>query len=107
MKPKNVYALLCVLGTAFPMLELAPWVMEHGLNLRLMVTELFSTRIGAFFGLDVIVSAAVVFTFVWFERGRMKLWWAPVLATCAVGVSLGLPLALYLRESDSNSFVSP
>jgi hypothetical protein len=88
------------------MFELLPWVMEHGLNLRLMAAELFSTRIGAFFGLDVIVSAAVVFAFVWFERRKMKLWWAPILATCAVGVSLGLPLALYLRESDSNSLVS-
>ena len=98
MKAKTVYAVLCVLGAAIPMFELAPWVMEHGLNLRLMVAELFSTRIGAFFGLDVIVSAVVVFIFVWVERQRMRAWWVPIVATCAVGVSLGLPLAMYLRE---------
>ena len=99
MKPRHVYAMLCVLGAVIPLMEFAPWAMEHGLKLRLMFTELFSTRIGGFFGLDVIVSAVVVFAFVICERRRMKLWWLPILVTLGVGVSAGLPLALYLREA--------
>jgi hypothetical protein len=60
---------------------------------------LFATRIGAFFGLDVIVSAIVLFVFVFAEgrRDRVPHLWLPIIATLLVGVSLGLPLFLYLR----------
>jgi predicted membrane-bound spermidine synthase len=75
-------------------------MMDHGLNVPLLFEELFATRIGAFFGLDVIVSAVVLFVFIAVEGRRiaLSLLWLPVLATCLVGVSLGLPLFLYLRQ---------
>jgi uncharacterized protein DUF2834 len=100
MKLKSAYLLLCVAGAALPYSQLIPFVREHGLDLRLFVEQLFSTRIGAFFALDVIVSAIVLFVFVAAEGRRlgMRRVWAPVVATLAVGVSLGLPLFLYLRE---------
>ena len=101
MKPKNVYLLLGIAGLVIPSFEFAPWALEHGLNLRLMFAELFSTRIGGFFGLDVIVSAAALFVFAVVERQRMRIWWLPILATLLGGVSVGLPLALYLREANS------
>jgi hypothetical protein len=47
------YLILAVVGTIVPYSFFVPWLMEHGLNIRLMMTELFSTRIGAFFGCDV------------------------------------------------------
>jgi hypothetical protein len=67
-----------------------------------MASELFASRIGAFVGLDVIVSACVVVVWAFVERARrpMRLWRAPILATLLVGVSCGLPLMLYLTESD-------
>lgn len=99
MKPKHLYLALCVAGTVIPYLQFAPWLAEHGLDLQFFIAELFSTRIGAFFGLDVMVSAVVVIAFAWFERTRLGTrWWLPIPATLMVGVSLGLPLALYLRE---------
>lgn len=99
MKLRHVYLLLCIAGTVLPYWQFALWVQEHGLHLPLLVRELFSTRIGAFFGLDVIVSAAVLFVFIGAERVRHR--WIPVVATLLVGVSLGLPLFLYLRERAS------
>ncbi len=100
MKAKNVYLLLCVVGVVVPYMEFIPWVGQHGLNLRLLVDELFATRIGAFFGLDVVVSAIVVIAFVLNDRKHrfVKLWWLPICAVLLVGVSLALPLHLYLRE---------
>jgi predicted exporter len=61
---------------------------------------LFSTRIGAFFGLDVIISAIVLIVFILSEgyRRQMKSLWLPIAATCLVGVSCGLPLFLFMRE---------
>jgi len=41
MKPKNVYLLLCVLGTVLPYSQFVPWVMEYGMNLGLLVRQLF------------------------------------------------------------------
>jgi len=103
MKARNLYLILCIAGAVIPNLELVPWVLEHGLNLRLMIEDLFANRVGAFFGLDVIVSGVVLITFVLIERarGKLRLWWLVVLATLGVGVALGLPLALYLREVEN------
>jgi hypothetical protein len=100
MKPKNVYLLLCVLGAVLPYSQFVPWVMENGLNFGLLVRQLFANRISGFFGLDVLVSSAVLLVFMRVEGRvlRMRLRWLPIIALCTVGVSLALPLFLYLRE---------
>src|SRR5262245_55256527 len=100
MKPKHWYGALCVAGTLLPYSQFVPFLLEHGLDLRLFVQQLFSTRIGGFFGLDVIVSSVALWTLVGVEgrRARMKQLWAPIAASLLVGVSLGLPLFLYQRE---------
>jgi hypothetical protein len=56
MKPKRLYLVLCVAGTLLPYSQFVPFVQEHGLDLRVFFEQLFSNRIGGFFGLDVIVS---------------------------------------------------
>jgi hypothetical protein len=94
------YLFLAVIGAVLPYSLFVPWLADHGLDMPLMVRELFSTRIGGFFGLDVLVSAVVLLGFIRREgaaRG-VPLRWLPVAATCLVGVSCGLPLFLYLRE---------
>lgn len=100
MRLRHLYLCLCVVGTVLPYWKLVPWLIEHGLNLPLLSQELFATRIGAFFGLDVLVSALVLLLFIRAEGRRLAVTrlWAPVLATFLVGVSLGLPLFLYLRQ---------
>jgi hypothetical protein len=100
MKLRHVYLCLCFLGAALPLSQLGPWLVAHGLNLQLLVSELFSTRIGAFFGLDVIVSAMVLFLFIGVEgrRTSTRNLWVPIVATLAVGVSLGFPVFLYMRQ---------
>ena len=100
MRLRHVYLLLCVFGVAAPYVELIPWLSQHGLQLDLLIRELFATRIGAFFGLDVVVSAIVLFVFIFAERRaiRVRHAWLPIVTTLAVGVSLGLPLFLYMRQ---------
>lgn len=99
MDARRVYLLLFLAGVVIPYLEFGPWVVEHGLNLGLMIEQLFANRIGAFFGADVAVAAVAVFIFAAFERRRIgRLWWLPILAVLLAGVSAGLPLLLYLRE---------
>ncbi len=100
MRPRTLYLALCVAGVVLPYSQLIPFLREHGLDLRLFFDQLFSNRIGAFFGWDVIVSSVVLWALVFIEgrRAGVRHLWAPLAANLAVGVSLGLPLFLYLRE---------
>ena len=104
MRLRHVYLFLCLLGIIVPYAQLIPWILEHGLNLPLLVRELFVTRIGAFFGLDVVVSAIVLFVFIFAQRREsgVRHVWLPIVGTLLVGVSLGFPLFLYLRERARN-----
>ena len=101
---KHLYLALAIAGAVIPSIAIVPWLAEHGLDLPLLVRELFANRVSAFFGLDVVVSALVVFVFAYAERRRLRRrWWMPVAGVLLVGVSLGLPLLLYLREVASSS----
>jgi hypothetical protein len=100
MKPKRTYLILCVLGFALPYSQFVPWVIQNGLHMKYFAQQLFANRIGGFFGLDVLVSAIVLFRFITYEGKRrpMRMRWLPIASTLLVGVSLGFPLFLYLRE---------
>jgi len=98
---KWFYLACAIAGAIIPYSQFVPWLAEHGGDPKGFILELFSTRIGAFFGLDVIVSAVVLIAFIVWEgrRVRMGALWAPIAATGLIGVSCGLPLFLFMRES--------
>jgi Terpene cyclase DEP1 len=100
MRLRHLYLGLCVIGAVLPYSQLIPWITTHGLDFPLFFQELFSTRISGFFALDVIVSAVVLVAFILSEGRRLNLslLWLPILATLLVGVSLGFPLFLYIRQ---------
>jgi len=72
------------------------FLFEHGLEVGLMIRQLFQSQISAFFGTDVMVSAFVLLAFILTEGERLDVGrrWACVVGTLLVGVSLGLPLFL-------------
>jgi len=102
MKLRTVYLILCVVGLVLPYSQFVPWVVDNGPHLRLFLQQLFANRVGAFFGMDVLVSAVTLMVFARAEGRRLKLGaharWLTLAAVLTVGVSLGLPLFLYLRE---------
>lgn len=102
MPTRYLYLGLCLLGIALPYAQFVPWLADHGLNVSLLVSELFSTRIGAFFGMDVLASALTLLVLIGLEGRRLRVrhLWLPVVGTLLVGVSLGLPLFLYLRQME-------
>lgn len=97
---KNIYIACCVLGIVLPYSQFLPWVLDHGLSPVLFLSEILESRISAFAWFDVVVSAIVLLTFAGVESRRlgMKNVWITWLATLTVGVSLGLPLFLLMRE---------
>ncbi len=101
MKLRRVYLLLAVIGLALPYSQFIPWIMEHRPpNMEPFIHDLFANRISAFFAMDVIVSAVVLFIFIKAEarKAGVTLLWLPIVGTLLVGVSFGLPLFLYLRQ---------
>lgn len=100
MKVKAMYLVLCILGIALPYWQFVPWVAANGLNWQLFFEQMFANRISGFFVMDVLVSAVALFVFIRAEGKRVggHGWWLPRVAILVVGVSLGLPLFLYMRE---------
>jgi hypothetical protein len=105
MRLRHWYLALCVLGTALPYSRFIPFLREHGLDLPQFVQQLFANQVSGFFGWDVIVSSIVLWVAVLTDRQRRGLRhaWAPLAGNLAVGVSLGLPLWLYLREMQTDA----
>jgi uncharacterized protein DUF2834 len=101
MKSKTIYLALCVLGAALPLWQFIPWLFHPGHGAMQFLRDLFANRISAFFAMDVIVSAVVLIRFVRVESARASVrnWWLPIMSTLLVGVSLGLPMFLYMREA--------
>jgi len=95
-----LFLILAIAGAALPLSYFVPFVLANGLDLPLIVRQLFQTNISACFGLDVIISALVLFAFVFSEGRRrvMKHLWVYVVCTSLIGVSLGFPLFLFFRE---------
>lgn len=65
-----VYLAAAVLGAALPLSFLARFLAEHGLDLPLLVRQLFQTNVSAFFGVDVIISALALLVLVFFSGPR-------------------------------------
>lgn len=97
---KQFYGILSILGIVLPYWQFVPWLRENGLDLVSLFNEATQLRIAAFAWSDVVVSAVVLLVFIWIEGNRLKMskLWLPILGTLTVGVSLGLPLFLFLRE---------
>ena len=95
---KKIYLALCILGTILPLWFFIPYVASHGV--ANLVADSFANGAAATFTADVLVSSLVLWVFIYHETRtrRVRLWWLAILGNVFVGVSLGLPLFLLLRE---------
>ena len=97
---RNIYLLLCLLGFALPYSQFIPFLTEYGLNLNLFFEQLFANRISAFFAMDLLISSIVFWVFLYWEGSRLKMsnLWVYLVCNLAVGLSLGFPLFLLMRQ---------
>ena len=104
---QTTYLILCILGTILPYFQFVPFLLEHGLNLQLFFEHLFVNRISSFFAMDLIVSSLVLWVFVFWEGSRlgMKNLWVYIASNLLVGVSLGLPLFLLMRQRKLEEYI--
>ena len=100
MTRKNLYLILAGFGLLVPYWFFFKFLNANGLNIALLIQQLFVNDISTFFAVDLILSTVVFWVFTVSEATRlqMKNWWFYILASLIVGLSFALPLFLYYRE---------
>ena len=94
----RLYAALCVLGAALPLVFFASFLADEGVDPQEFVDQATGSDIALFAWVDVVVTAVAVLAFAFVSRPRR--WGLAAAATVLVGPSLGLPLLLLLRERE-------
>jgi Terpene cyclase DEP1 len=95
----RLYAAACVAGAAVPLFFLASFLLDEGVDPRAFADQATASDLSVMAWADVVVAGLVVIALALVERRRgLRRWWLALVATAAVGPSLGLPLLLLLRE---------
>jgi hypothetical protein len=100
MSRKNIYLTLAFIGLLVPYYFLFKFLGANGLDIPLLLQQLFANNISAFFAVDLVISIIVFWFYIFAEANKlqMKNWWLYLLASLAIGLSFALPLFLYFRE---------
>lgn len=89
-----------IAGTVIPWAFFAQFLITNGPDPMLFLRGLFANGAAGGFASDVLISIAVfwLWSFVDARRQGIARWWLVLPAGALVGLSLALPLYLYLRE---------
>src|SRR5262245_17578145 len=101
MSRKHIYLLFAVVGFAGPYYFFISFLLVHGLDAKLFLTQLFASPVSTFFAVDLVLSCVVFVQYLGQEvqRYSIKHQWVYLVALFTVGLSFALPLFLYARES--------
>ena len=104
MRP--LYALAALVGTAVPWLFFGSFFAANGFDIPGFLSGLFANGAAAGFSVDVLISIAVfwLWSFGDARRHAITRWWLTLPAGLSVGLSLALPLYLWLREPHQPTF---
>ena len=98
---KKFYLVAMIIGAAAPLYLLSQHFATRGFGLSDFVAASFPNPAASGLVLDLVLSAALCLIVFWREARALGVrgFWAVVLGTLLIGLSFGLPLYLYLRES--------
>lgn len=99
MNPKRFYLAAGVLGTLVPWAFFANFFVENGIDVQGFIVGLFTNGAAGGFAADVTISIAVFWVWAYSDakQNNINNWWLILPAGCFAGLSLALPLYLYLR----------
>lgn len=94
------YLALAILGAIAPWIFFLEFMAQSGPGLGAFIGGLFVNGAAGGFTMDLLISSAVFWLFVWNDSGsaRVRYPWAYVLVNLGIGLSCALPLYLYMRE---------
>lgn len=97
---KIFYLITAIVGTIIPWMFFANFFTTQGIDIPLFISSLFVNGAAGGFSADVLISILVFW--VWSYRDsrqhNVNRWWLVLPTSFTVGLSLALPLYLYLRE---------
>lgn len=96
---KRFYLLCAIVGAVIPWLFFGSFFINNGLNLLGFVQGLFSNGASGGFAADLLLSIGIFWVWSYQDARRLGIarWWLVPLTSSFVGLSLALPLYLYLR----------
>ena len=96
---KKFYLVCAIIGTIVPWFFFAQFFTWQGFNIALFVQSLFVNGAAAGFVADVLISIVVFLVWSYDDAKTLGVprWWVVLLASFVVGLSLSLPLYLYMR----------
>ncbi len=102
MTIRTFYLAMAVIGTVVPWLFFGSFFAQHGFALPLFLQSLFANGPAGGFSADVLISILVFWVWSWRDARshQVQRWWLVLPASFFVGLSLSLPLYLYLRARD-------
>lgn len=100
MTIRNFYLLMAMAGTLIPWVMFGFFFTDNGPDIPLFLQSLFVNGAAGGFTADVFISIIVFWVWSWRDavNNQVKRWWLVFPASFFVGLSLALPLYLYLRE---------
>ena len=102
MTIRTFYLAAAIVGTVIPWLFFGAFFNAHGPDLPLFLRSLFANDPAGGFSADVLISLPVFWAWSWRDAKKRSVagWWLVPPASFCVGLSLALPLYLYLRERE-------
>lgn len=93
-----LFLVLLIAGVVAPYAFALPWLADHGLDVPLLLDELFVNDISSFFAVDVVLTVVVLLVLAATTEELTSRQRILVAAGTLAGASVGLPLYLWLRE---------
>lgn len=96
---KRFYLVCAIIGTIVPWFFFARFFAAQGFNIPLFVQSLFANGASGGFVADVLISFVVFLVWSFYDAQKLDVnrWWLVLPASFLVGLSLALPLYLYMR----------
>lgn len=100
--PRVIYLIAAVLGTLIPWAFFGAFIASEGLNLTRFIEQLFANNPASGFTADILISSFVFWLWAWYDATQrdIKRWWIIIPANLLVGLSLALPLYLFMRAEE-------
>lgn len=106
---RTFYLIMMIVGTIAPWYFFSGFIAEHGAGLGGFVGSMYVNGAAAGAVTDLFLSAAVFWVWSYSDARQKSVshWWVVVPATLAVGLSLALPLYLWLRAAEQEASPAP
>ena len=98
VRRQYVFAVALAVGLGVPLSVIAPWLVDHGVDVPLLLDQLFENGVSSFFAADVIITVVTLLVLVAVDDDLPPKSRGVVATASLLGASVGLPMYLLLRE---------